>query len=224
MEDHLIGKNKNAPELADKLAGKNPHIPVVDTTTAPEETAPAEECGEWIGEEYVTYPCGETTPAEAPTTEETSSTCPSVEYPIYAGAGGNDVSKGTNVGSVTYTNDGTNLYVTANYPGPTCPEEIHLWAGSDPSAVNDGSVAFGQFPYKLDNPGCGTHTFTIPLTDIYPSGDACGNDIYIILHAAMGAEEGAEDGEGGQTAIAHGEQEFAGSRWGWIATYPVCCD
>lgn len=155
--------------------------------------------------------------------------CPAANYPIYAGAGGNDTTKGTNVGTATYSNDGVNLYVTYNFPGPTCPKEIHLWAGSDlsKSPVSSRSSPFGQFPYKLSSATCGSHTFTIPLADLFPAGTAnfCNQNIYIILHAAMGADASVEgDSEGGgQTAIAYGSQTFGGSRWGWVGTYPVCC-
>lgn len=168
-------------------------------------------------------PTEETDP---PTNNAGTEACPSVDYPIYAGAGGNDITKGTNVGTATYSNDGVNLYVTYNYPGPTCPTEIHLWAGSDlaTSPLSGRSSPFGQFPYKVSSATCGSNTFTIPLTDLFPAGttDFCNQNIYIVLHAAMGADANVEGSEG-QTAIAYGSQTFGGSRWGWIATYPVCC-
>lgn len=168
-------------------------------------------------------PTETTNETETPPTNETETgSCPSVDYPIYAGAGGNNVSNGTNVGTVTYSNDGVNLYVTATYPGPTCPTEIHVWAGTDVASLpsSSGGVAFGQFPYKLENPGCGTHTFTIPLSSL--GTNLCGTDIYVVLHAAMGADANVEGSEG-QTAIGYGSQTFGDSRWGWIATYPICC-
>lgn len=163
------------------------------------------------------------TNTETPPTNETETgSCPSVDYPIYAGAGGNDVSNGTNVGTVTYSNDGVNLYVTATYPGPTCPTEIQVWAGTDVASMpnSSGGVPFGQFPYQLANPGCGTHTFTIPLSSL--GTNLCGTDVFVVIHAAMGADASVE-GSSGQTAIGYGSQTFGGSRWGWIATYPICC-
>lgn len=168
-------------------------------------------------------PTDTNTETETPPTNETETgSCPSVDYPIYAGAGGNNVSNGTNVGTVTYTNDGTNLYVTSTFSGPTCPTEIQVWAGTDVASLpsTSGGVAFGLFPYKLDNAGCGTHTFTIPLSSL--GSNLCGTDIYVVLHAAMGADASVEGSEG-QTAIGYGSQTFGDSRWGWIATYPVCC-
>jgi hypothetical protein len=157
--------------------------------------------------------------------ENPPSSCPAVTYPIWAGAGGNDTLKGTKVGSVSYTNDGVNLYVTSTFPGPTCPTEIAVWAGSDPSKMpkSNGGVPFGQFPYQLPNATCGTHTFTIPLSSLFPAGtNLCSKNIYIVLHAAMGADTSV-DGSTAQTAIGYGSQTFGGPRWGWIATYPVCC-
>lgn len=159
------------------------------------------------------------------TTEAGSASCPSVDYPIYAGAGGNDTTNATNVGTVSYSNDGVNLYVTTTFSGPTCPTELHLWVGADVSAMpnSSGGVPFGQFPYQLSNATCTSHTFTIPLSDIFPGGvDACGQNIYVALHAAMGADPNVEGSEE-QTAVGYGSQTFGGPRWGWIATYPVCC-
>lgn len=155
-----------------------------------------------------------------------STTCAAVEYPIWAGAGGNDTLKGTKVGKISYSNDGVNLYVTSSFSGPTCPKELHLWAGSDLASMprSRGGVPFGQFPYKLSPASCATHTFTIPLSSLFPAGttDFCNKNIYIVLHAAMGADATVE-GSSGQTAIAYGSQTFGGPRWGWIGTYPVCC-
>ncbi len=170
-----------------------------------------------------TTPTGTNTETETPPTDNTEAgSCPSVDYPIYAGAGGNDISHATNVGTVTYSNDGVNLYVTATYPGPTCPTEIQVWAGTDIAAMpnSSGGVPFGQFPYQLANPGCGTHTITIPLSSL--GSNLCGTNVYVVIHAAMGPDANDETSTE-QTAIGFGSQTFGGPRWGWIATYPICC-
>ena len=170
-------------------------------------------------------PTGTNTETETPPTNAETQTCPGVTYPIYAGAGGNDTTKASNVGNVTYTNDGVNLYVTSTFPGSTCPTEIAVWAGADPSTMphSSGGVPFGQFPYQLPNATCGSHTFTIPLSSLFPAGtNLCGKNIYVVLHAAMGADANVE-GSTEQTAIGYGSQTFGGPRWGWIATYPICC-
>ena len=169
------------------------------------------------------------TNTETPTgtnTETPTKTCPSVNYPIWAGAGGNDTTKATKVGNVSYSNDGVNLYVTSTFSGPTCPTEIQVWAGSDLSTMpkSSGGVPFGQFPYQLNPASCGTHTFTIPLKSLFPAGTTnfCNKNLYVVLHAAMGADASIE-GSTEQTAIGYGSQTFGGPRWGWIATYPICC-
>lgn len=144
--------------------------------------------------------------------------CDPVTYPFWAGAGKNDTTKGTNVGSVTYSNDSVNLYVTVYFPGPSCPKEVHLWAGSDLANLpsTKGGVSFGKFPYRWDPASCGMHTFTIPLSSLFPSGttDFCNKDLYVSVHAAM---------DNGETAIGYGQKPYGGSRWGWVATYTVCC-
>lgn len=218
--------NKPSPPPLDRF--ELPETGDSTITETPGETF-TETPGELPGETFTETP-GETpsgTPTETNTeypteTEGGQASCPKDEYPIYAGAGGNDVNKGTNVGKVTYSNDGTNLYVTATFDGATCPSEIHLWAGTDLSAVTgSGGVAFGSFPYKEDNATCGTYTYTIPLQSI---GAGCNQTVYIILHAAMNGtqtEEGTTDGE---TAIAYGDQTLGGARWGWAADYTICCE
>lgn len=206
-----IELDKKNPIARGAVGAHNPNVPEGYGAGEGEET---EEVGT-EGEE-------ETTGIEG---ESEGATCDAVDYPIYAGAGGNDISKGTNVGTVSYSNDGVNLYVTTTFPGPTCPEELHLYAGSEAPAVGNGGLPFGQFPYKLDNASCGVHTFTVPLSDVFPGEtDFCDKDISIVLHAAMGGvqtEDGTTDGE---TAIGYGDDTFGGSRWGWVATYSVCCD
>lgn len=180
-----------------------------------------------------TKPHSKRVPAPVPTptvtvvgNTELPVTCTAAVYPIWAGAGRNDTTKATKVGSVSYSNDGINLYVTSTFSGPTCPTELQLWAGSNLASMprSAGGVPFGQFPYKLSPAGCGTHTFTIPLSSLFPAGttDFCNKNVYIVLHAAMGADPTVE-GSTEQTAIAYGSQTFGGPRWGWIGTYPVCC-
>jgi hypothetical protein len=169
--------------------------------------------------------------SETPTelSSGTDNYCPSVKYPIWAGAGQNDTTKGIKVGTVSYSNDSVNLYVTTTFPGPTCPTEIHLWAGINHLAVSgNGGLPFGKFPYKLSSAACGSHTFSIPLSSLFPVGTLkqsfCHSNIYIVLHAAMGGSVGTEGNiSSGQTAIGYGSQSFGGSRWGWIATYNICC-
>ena len=211
-------------------AKKNPVplvIPTLTVTTSGTHTVTTAEITPTVT--TTGTPTVTTNNSEAPsrTPSEGSAYCPASQYPIWAGAGQNDTTKGTKVGTVSYSNDNVNLYVTTSFSGPTCPTEINLWAGTSALTVNgNGGLPFGKFPYKLNPAACGSHTFTIPLSSLFPPGTSnatfCHSKIYIVLHAAMGAS-GAEGSTGGQTAIGYGSQTFGGARWGWIATYTICC-
>ena len=144
-------------------------------------------------------------------------TCSGVTYDIWDNAAGNDTTKGTKVGSVHYSNDTANLYVTYTFTGATCPTEVNLWVGNFfsmvPSTIK--GVDYTQFPYKLSSPSCSTYTFTVPLASpLNGSKNVCGQDVKIVLHAKMNS---------GDDAVAYGDQSFNGKTWGWATNYTVCC-
>lgn len=119
--------------------------------------------------------------------------CPTTTWTLWAG-------QTNDVGSVSVTNDSTNLYVTytLDYQDPTClvdtdgdgmPDTeseaveaefgtLHLWVGdTDPTgplstmpATGQGTPIPGQFPYHFDANGLQTHTFTIPLAELAIKG------------------------------------------------------
>lgn len=74
------------------------------------------------------------------------------------------------VGSVTISNDATNLYVKydLDYQGATFGT-LHLWAGTDLTLIpknNQGIPVPGQFPYIVDATGSTSYTFIVPLSSL----------------------------------------------------------
>jgi hypothetical protein len=131
------------------------------------------------------------------------------------------------VGSVTVSNDVTNLYVTytLDYPGATFGT-LHLWAGTDllnlPKTSN-GTPIPGQFPYSHDASAVTTYTFVVPLASlaIQDITQACPLNLYVVTHAEVDTN-GSEDG-GGETAFG-GDQPGSGPRWWFYGIYSLCCD
>jgi len=79
---------------------------------------------------------------------------------LYAGAGGNDLSKGTIVGSFSIQRAGSNLVVTYNVNAPFTLSETHFFYGT----TYPSSIAPGQFGNTHSLPsGTTTDTFTIPF-------------------------------------------------------------
>jgi hypothetical protein len=103
--------------------------------------------------------------------------------PLYAGAGGNDISKGLLVGEVTIEYTGTAVMVTYDTTGGAWLSEVHLWVGSTQlPQVTQGKKtvmtdAPGRFPY-------GTSVELDPGTTTWSSGwiPATGT-IYVAAHA-----------------------------------------
>lgn len=157
----------------------------------------------------------------APASALHAQTCGTTTWDLTAG-------QTIDVGSVTVSNDATNLYVTyaLDYPGATFGT-LHLWVGSDLANVPanpQGTPVPGQFPYKPDASGLTTYTITIPFTDllIQDVAQACGLQLYVVAHA----EVNVPDGEGGydaETAFG-GPNPGAGPRWWFYGVYTVCCE
>ena len=75
-------------------------------------------------------------------------------FPIYAGAGQCDESKGTLVGTLDVSYDGTDVTVFYNIDSEYSLDEIHLWVGTDllPTNKKDKYISSpGQFPYNGQN-------------------------------------------------------------------------
>lgn len=93
--------------------------------------------------------------------------------PIYAGAAQNDLSKGTNVGTLGYAYDGTNVTVTfAMLPGFTM-DETHLFVGTSPTTTISPGL-FGN-----------THDLDDAATDTFAVGTFDGEPLYLVAHAVV---------------------------------------
>ena len=100
----------------------------------------------------------------------------SYSFPIYAGAGRCDLNKGTNVGSLTVSYDGTTARVTYSMlPGFTM-DETHLYVGAEPLPRLNGeyTVAPGQYG--------NIHTLSAASSDAFTVSGLSGN-IYVVAHA-----------------------------------------
>jgi hypothetical protein len=89
-------------------------------------------------------------------------------WPLWAGAGQCDTSKGTLVGTVTVVYDGTNVIVTYNVDAPYLLDETHVYAGYDmfpKDRKGNSTVAPGQY------------TNNSPFD---------GSQVYVIAHAVVG--------------------------------------
>ena len=104
----------------------------------------------------------------------------SVTQILWAGAGQNDITKGTNVGTVTATIVGNKLYVDYDVTNGWYGVEYHLWVGK---AIKDipRNAAPGLFPFS------GSASYSINLTE---RGFEPGDPIYIAAHAVVTQGEG----------------------------------
>jgi hypothetical protein len=98
----------------------------------------------------------------------------------------------TNAGSVSATQDETNLYVTFTTTGGWEMSLTHLYVGtSAPGGYNPGG-----FPYQTTHsPRVTTYTYTIPLASI---GAVSGDVVYIAAHANVHNGQQAETAWAGQ--------------------------
>ncbi|MDJ0798983.1 MAG: hypothetical protein QNJ51_19550 [Calothrix sp. MO_167.B12] len=164
------------------------------------------------------------------TPAQTSGTCPVVTWDLTAG-------QTILVGTISVTNDTTNIYVTYKLTQP-CWEfgTLHLWIGNDIANVPanpQGTPVPGQFCqaegsggacYTPTSSGTTEHTFIIPLTDVSIAdvSSACPLDLYVFTHAEV---KGTCDPNTGQNETAWGGPEpGTGPRWYFYGIYPLCCD
>lgn len=129
-----------------------------------------------------------------------------------------------NWGTLSVTNDLTNLYVSYTAAEGKSFGTLHLWVGTSLDLLefnNGGNIAIGQFPYSFDASGVTTHTFTVPFNNI-PVFASCNTPISIVAHAEM------SDGTTGQTAFGgctpHNVQDVeVKGRWYYTIEYAPCC-
>ena len=142
------------------------------------------------------------------------------------------------VGTVTVSNDATNLYVTYTLDDPDYPDAtfgtLHLWVGTDlanmPAAPNGAPIP-GQFPYKAgtapypDSTGAKNYTFTVPLVGLFPDvTSACTptpKQLYIVTHAEVFLDG---DSTGDHETAFGGPTPGTGPRWWFYGVYTICCD
>lgn len=136
--------------------------------------------------------------------------CCEVEAQDYILYGGQTIE----VGVLSVTNDGDNLYVTYSTTGCWEIGETHLYVGEAANIPTNGAntPVPGQFPYKTEHAaGVTAFTYTIPLADL-PSCYA------IAAHAAVGCTSGDNDGQE-ETAWSFGVEFPNTNRWGWYSEY-----
>ena len=98
--------------------------------------------------------------------------------PIYAGAGQCDISKGTEVGELVVTRDGTVLTVSFEMFGGFNMTETHLYVGGV-SLVDTGlnPAAPGQYGLLHDLAGAGSDSYAVVLNTDGP--------VYVVAHAVV---------------------------------------
>jgi len=89
-------------------------------------------------------------------------------WPLWAGAGQCDTSKGTLVGTVTVKYVGGYVTVTYNVSAPYLLDETHVYAG------------YGMFPKTKKG------KLTVAPGQYYNDGPFDGRDVYVIAHAVVG--------------------------------------
>jgi len=95
----------------------------------------------------------------------------SYSYPIYAGAGQNDITKGTLVGHLSVEYDGSSVTVTYNMLSGFVLEETHLFVGT----THTTTIAPGQYGNLHDLSAASSDSFTL-------SGFS-GQPLFIVAHA-----------------------------------------
>jgi hypothetical protein len=164
-------------------------------------------------ENFSTESLAETTAVEV----TTPAVCGTTVYPLWAG-------QTIDAGSLTVSNDATNLYVT--YTTTSTFGTLHLWAGTDltllpsvGSGPNAGTPIPGQFPYSFDASGLTTYTFTLPLSSL-SFYNTCGDKLYVVAHAEVNINGDNETAFGGNISNNSGT-----ARWYYYAEYvTVCCE
>lgn len=138
------------------------------------------------------------------------------------------------VGTVSVSNDTTNVYVTYDLTFPDATfGTLHAWVGN--SLLNlpanpQGTPVPGQFCDAdggacADATGLTTYTFAIPFADlnIVDISEACGADLFVVTHAEVNADTNG-DGEVDHETAFGGPNPGDGPRWWSYGLYEICCD
>lgn len=133
-----------------------------------------------------------------------------VDQTLYAGAGQNDISRATAVGSITALLDYPMLHVKYKaYPGFSLGE-VHLWIGTDWKMIPK-NAAPGQFPFKKMPGAAGSYTFTI---DLSKTGIKADDLVYAAAHGVVNMPGRKE------SFWAIGQYTFIqlgiAKKWGWV--------
>lgn len=107
-----------------------------------------------------------------------------ISGPLYVGAGGNVISKATNVGTWSAQLQGANVIVTYALTGPYYLAEAHVDIGCMPFK----KCALGQYTFGSEAlAGTGKSTFTTPAVALMVP--TCSEGMYLIVHAAVDTVE-----------------------------------
>ncbi|UCE94106.1 MAG: hypothetical protein JSV73_02150 [Flavobacteriaceae bacterium] len=140
---------------------------------------------------------------------ETQSCDEPVKFPLMAG-------QHIEVGAVYVSNDENYVYVRYEITETEWSlKETHLFIGDldDAPFTNGGNPQFGQFTYQANHDFVHEFLYTDPIDD-----DT--EEISIIAHAVVVQRDG-DNTTANETAIAEGQTEFEGNRWGWIINYQI---
>ena len=121
-------------------------------------------------------------------------TATSVTEPLYAGAGRNDVNKGTLVGSVTVDVywPGDSLVVTYSVDPGWVLTEAHIWVGNEINKKTfPKNAAPGRFPYTPEIANGSSANLTV--YDISALGLREGEPIYIAAHGVVCNPDGVSE-------------------------------
>lgn len=133
-------------------------------------------------------------------------------------------------GSVSVSNDGANLYVTASLASGvafanTGAENVFVWAGSDLASVPRDSVSYPlhtSFPTKATASVADTsYTVTIPFLDlsIQDVKNLCGGSLYVFLYADVKVNGASKLAWGGNVQTIINQYH-----WYYHGSHTVCCD
>ena len=164
--------------------------------------------------------CWEKTPEEvSPASRKPAVEDPSEEIDSTCGSKMVDFLAGQHIpaGTISITNDLTNLYVTFNTTGDWKMMETHLYVGSYEGLpkTKTGNPKIGNFPYKNSLGSDTTFTYAIPLSSL--GEDQC---FVVAAHASVATLDLEGNVVEQQTAWGAGSQITEGGSW---ATYTVYC-
>jgi len=152
-------------------------------------------------------------------------------WDLYAGAGQNNLSKGTVVGTVSVNYTGGCVNVTYSVIPGYYLGETHLWVGNDPlPKVSRGRLALaytdapGQFPYGVDYGFNSTDPGTWETEWSWSScpGITFEGDIYVAAHGVVWMEVECEPEDGFVATVetdsrdSSDSSDSGGSFWEWL--------